>query len=817
MNEGPIEARTIRQDVLPRLRAAGWSDELRRAEYPITPGGRSVVDGRVMRRRPLRADIALLHGEHPIVVVEAKRTLRDVRAGVQQVRHYATLLDLPLAYATNGRQIIEIDMRRQAEHEVDRFRSPAECWDFFRDRLDLRDDRAVDFFTTPYSRDVPDSHGDPKLMRYYQHVTVQRLLRGIARGDRRLLAVLATGAGKTPIAAQLVHVLWRNHWPRGNDRPRVLYLADRDRLVEQPMRDWFRPVFGGDPMTRVRGALSLARHLYFALYQALDHGGERDELFRAFPADWFDLVIVDECHRGSASADSAWRAVLEHFSSAVQIGLTATPIQKQDRRADTVDYFGGSVYTYSLHDGIRDGFLAPFEVLRVYLDRDVEGVHIPEGVRDRDGDLVPAGDYGLPQFERTLVMPERTRAIAGYVSDFLRRGTTGGLVAPRMRKTIIFCVNQDHAARMREELVNLNGDMMRQHPNWAVRITGDEGDLGRELLDDFCREDSETPVVVTTSQLLSTGVDVPTAQVIVLARRIESMVEFKQIIGRGSRLADEFGKEYFTIIDFVGATGKFNDPDFDGPPVRVITVTGSDDDPPAVPDDEPPVADDTGDDEVNEPEPPYDADDGDTGEIDDPRAADDIRRHGTRHVVDGIDVLVTSDALYVADATDGGLRRIRFDQWVRDRVRALDTDEDSLRAQWASTAGRRELRELLADTLALDVDTLAERLHRPDCDPIDLLIALAYDVPLMSRAERALRFDRDQRAFLDEYSPRARLVLTELVRKYAAHGVADLSPKALDTPPISELGSAVELGAEFGGPDGVREAIDKLGRRLLAS
>nr|WP_232778712.1 DEAD/DEAH box helicase family protein [Carbonactinospora thermoautotrophica] len=777
-----------------------------------------VVDGRVRKRRPLRADFALLHGEHPIAVVEAKHSLRDVRTGVQQAREYARRLDLAVAYATNGHQIVEIDMRNQTEREVAAFRSPQELWEHHRQATGLHSDLGVRFFTTPYSRAVPDARGNPKTVRYYQHVALQRLLARIAAGERRLLAVLATGSGKTMLAMQLVHILWENHWPRGatslDDRPRVLYLADRDVLVSQPMRDWFQPVFGDGPVCRVQGEVQRSKHLYFALYQALDQPGERETLFRDYDPDWFDLIIVDECHRGSARASSQWRQVLDHFAPAVQLGLTATPRYEGD--VDTYGYFGEPVYVYSLRQGIEDGFLAPFEVLRVRLDIDVDGLEVPPGTLDREGREIPAGTYGATQLDRRLVTPERTRQVARYLTEYLRR-------TDPMAKTIVFCVDQEHAGRMREELVNLNSDLMRAHGDWVVRITADEGDRGRRFLDDFQREDQPVPVVAVTSQLLSTGVDVPTAKNIVLFRNIESMVEFKQIIGRGSRLAPEYGKEYFTIIDILGSTRKFEDPQFDGPPIRVVQV----DDPDAGPDDE-----QTGQVEVteldpddtpgDEGEPASETSAGDNAGSDgsddqdvDPGEEDEIVRRSRKYYLDGVDVYVASEALYVINDENGRLRRVRYEQWVRDRVLSLETNPESLRAQWATIAGRRALRELLAETLAFQVDDLVTRLNKVDCDPIDLLIWLAWDGPLLSRRDRVAMFSRDQREFLDQFSPRARQILATLLDKYTAYGVEELSPRALRTPPLSEMGSVVELAKEFGGKDGLRRAIDELGQRLF--
>jgi type I restriction enzyme R subunit len=773
------------------------------------------VGGRVRRARKLFADIALKHGGHPIAVVEAKRSRADFRQGVQQARDYARRLDVPVAYATNGHRIVEINMRDQTEREVGGYRTPGELWAFYRGAKELTD-QAVHFFTTPYSRSLPDARGNPKLPRYYQHVALQELLRRIAAEDKSLLLVLATGTGKTQVASQLVHVLWENHWPRGplhpENRPRVLYLADRDSLVNQPIRDYFRPMFGDGPITRVRGGVSTAKNLYFALYQALDTGGAGDEVerFREFDPDFFDLIIVDECHRGSSSASSSWREVLDHFTTAVKVGMTATPVREGER--DTLEYFGDPVYTYSLRDGISDGFLAPFEVIRARLDRDLDGVHVPEGTVDRDGRPVPAGHYGPRQFERTLVLPERTEVVADYLTAYLRRtGETG--------KMIIFCVDQEHAARMREEMVNRNSDLMHLHGDkWVVQITSNQRDRV-ELLDEFQQADARVPVVAVTSQLLSTGIDVPTVRTIVLFRRIESLVEFKQIIGRGTRLAPEDGKEHFTIIDFTGATSKFGDPAFDGPPVRVVDVdpeSPSDVPDPLEPDPEPVTADpvpDTTDQDAGESTPATD-DAGDV--ITDPERIDLITRRSTKHVVDGYEVHLVGEQIYVMDLDEGGLRPVRLQKWVRDRVRETGGDPVQLLEQWATVRGRKALQDLLGEALHFDVDELADRLNQPDHDPIDLLLFLAWDWPLLSRRERVAAFTVREREFLDGLPLEARQVLMTILDKYAEHGVDNLSTRALRTAPLSERGTITEIAALFGRePAALHDVIDDLGRRLF--
>ncbi|MBG6069468.1 type I restriction enzyme R subunit [Micromonospora ureilytica] len=770
---------------------------------------------------PLRADFALLHAERPIAVVEVKKSSRDVRRGVQQARRYAERLDVPLAYATNGQRLIEIDMRAQIEHEVQAFQSPEKAWTHYRNANELTSDLAVAFAETRYSRRVVDAAGNPKKLRYYQDVAVQRLIRGIASDKKRLLAVLATGAGKTNVAMQLVHVLWENRWPRGVDstdsRPRVLYLADRDILVNQPMRDWFRPAFGEEPITRVTTSSPRSKHLYFALYQALDQVGDgTDRLFRQYDPEWFDLVIVDECHRGSAKENSAWREVLEHFSSAVQVGLTATPVSQG--HADTYGYFGPPIVEYSLRQGIEDGFLAPFQVVRVHLDSDIDGIEITEGTLDAvTGELVPAGIYKLGRLERELVVPARTEEAANYLTDLMRR-------TDRLGKTIVFCVDQAHAARFREAMVNRNSDMMQTHNDWVVRITSDEGELGKVLLDRFQQPETAVPVVVTTSRLLSTGVDVPTVKNIVLFTAIKSMPQFKQTIGRGTRLDADNGKEFFTIIDFTGATRLFDDPTFDGPPIRRSVVNYGDPIPAEAT--EPAELDAAFDDDSPRSTVEQDAANDDATDVDDdevpadvtdPDHIDAVRRRSTVYTVDGIDVRVASEGVYVVDRETGNLRLIRFEQWVRNRMLALELDRESLLAQWATVSGRKALREALEEELGIGIDGLVARLNRPDCDPIDLLIHLAWDEPLKTRRERANRLTRGERAFLSTYAAEARQVLAVLVDKYSANGPDDLDAKVLVLPPFRDMGTPAQLAARFGGVDQLREALDDLGQQLFKS
>lgn len=816
------EERTIRELVIPALESSGWLEAAWTREFPITSGQRTVAGGRVRKGERLRADFALLHqngsgsGAHPISVVEAKRTLRDERTGVQQAKDYGKRLDLPLVYATNGHKIIEIDLAAGTQYEVERFKSPQELWANFCGVRQLGE-LGVRLFETPYSRDVLAGFA-VKEPRYYQHVAIQRMLHAIASGQQRILTVLATGTGKSFLAAQLVHSLWDARWPRGaavtDPRPRVLYIADRDVLVNDPMVREFRPIFGEEEAVRVLGGPKTQARINFASYQALDN----NDLFAQYDPDWFDLVIIDECHRGSASSNSQWRSILDHFSSAVHVGLTATP--RADSDADTFDYFGDPVFVYSLKQGIQDGFLAPFEVIRVLLSTDVDGVTIAQGTIDDDGVEVPAKTFKPKQLERRLIVPARTQEAAGWVSRYLA-GTD------RVAKTIVFCVDQDHASRFTEAIGNLNVDLMVAYDSeWSVRITSDEGDRGKVLLGRFQNIFEPAPVVVSSSDMLTTGVDAPTVRNIVFLTPVNSMTKFKQMVGRGTRLAEESGKEFFTIIDFTGVTGLFADNTFDGLPIRNV-VTPSDDEelPPE------PIVEEESDAEAESAEvaePPGEfetepggtlelpvPDPGDGGIIDDEELEDEIVRRGLKYTVSGIDVTVLGEYLYVVEPdANFRLRAIRIETWAKRQILDLGYDAASLTRQWANAVSRRELRQALDRGLPFSIEELAGRLGFDSADPLDVLLKLAFDAPLRTRSDRLASFTGAQQKFLQAFAPEAREILDLVLAKYAEHGPADLDPEVLGVPPLSNLGSVTELARRFGAPGQFREALDEMTRRL---
>ncbi|GAA5066765.1 EcoAI/FtnUII family type I restriction enzme subunit R [Nocardia callitridis] len=814
--QGMTEDETCRTLVIPALTESGWASEQIRPQFRINDGRLTATPKRHIPGDPLVADYVLEYvPDVPIGVVEAKRYRIDVNDGVEQARRYAAKLGLSFAYATNGRQIVEIDYSGAAPtiREIDRFPGPDELWNRYLADQKADSDIGRELLAAPYDHTLRNSDNTIKRVRYYQRVAVASTLAAIANEQKRILLVLATGTGKTMVALQIVAKLHRSQWVSGR-KPRVLYLSDRSMLVDDPKDKYFLPVFGADDVHKISGEPVRGRKIYFALYQALERGDE-EELFRRYEPEYFDLIIVDECHRGSARDDSQWRRVLEHFAPATQIGLTATPISR--READTVDYFGEPVYTYSLADGIEDGFLAPYRVRRVRFNVDMEGYQTEPGQLDKYGYEIPERVYGPRDFERTMVIEERTEAAAQYIIDYLRSTADEG----KHGKTIVFCQDNDHAARMRNALFNVASSEVRTHHDYVVRITDADGPHGRASLDDFRKDDSDEPVIAVTSKLLNTGIDLPVVRNIVLFRRILSMAEFKQTIGRGTRLCPEIGKGSFDIIDFVEATRLFNDPGFDGPPLRVVRDIADDRGHVVDSAQEENSGGDVDSAHMAEPEPVYDRTGGDgfdepstRNRVEDPDVVDRIRSRGRRYVVNGVHVYKWGERRYQLDTDGRTMRLVTVQQWVRDRVIELELAPDKLRSQWAVARSRRELVNFL---LAADVaaEELPEEFGSPDVDPIDLLLNVAWGLPLVSREERLNRFLHEHRDFLKSFQPQARDVLEEMLLKFAEHGSAQLKPETLGVRPFTEMGSVVELTSHFGGAEALHEAIDELGKRLL--
>lgn len=804
MSGGPLEKDTCRDYVLPRLIAAGWAGDQIVEQFPITDGRIITVGKKHRRGESLRADYVLEYEPSvPIAVVEAKREYSIPGKGLQQAKRYAQLLDLPFAYSSNGRGIVEDDRGTGLETDkLNAFPSPEALWMRYRAWKGIGEDSVAEGLLLPFNRALRNPDGSVKAPRYYQRTAINRSVEAILRGDQRLLLTLATGTGKTFVSMQIVWKLWKSGW-RTDRNPRILYLADRNILIDQPIEREYKPAFGtGDdtPIWKLRGEAKAGREIYFALYQALaDSGEDLNGMFRDFAADFFDLVIVDECHRGSARAESSWRAILDHFAPATQLGMTATP--KREETADSYEYFGDPIFEYSLAQGIDDGFLAPYRVRRVVLSPDAHGWAPTQGQLDLFGKEIPEGQYTTKDFERVVSLLSRTDAAAKHLTDYLRR-------TDRWAKTIVFCVNQDHADQMRRALHNANADLTQQYPNYVVRIVSDEGEIGRGHLSDFGDTETDVPVIATTSEMLSTGVDLPTVRNIVLFRPVGSMALFKQMIGRGTRLFPDEDKLSFDIIDYSGATALFSDPEFDGPPERVDEeeIDGDGD-----------VVETT---VVEEPEPPFDAGEGngDTGDRNDSVDPDDLgEQPRTKFYVDDIEVWVTAEATYHLDPETHRLRLVEYRDFVTETVRSLFPDPSELRAAWGSRIGREDVLSAL-ETHGIDALDLLERTGLVEADPIDVLVHLAWNQPLATRIDRTRRVRKEHEEFFAAFQPAAREVLAFLLDKYAEHGIGQLDDLGvLQVPPLSSLGSPAEIAARFGSADDLRAAVTKLSELLYAA
>lgn len=794
MAAGPLEKDTCRDYVLPLLKAAGWSDDQIIEQYPIT-AGRIVTVGKKHRRgEALRADYVLEYEPGlPVAVVEAKREYAIPGKGLQQAKDYAGLLDLPFAYSTNGKGIVEDDRDTGLENDkLTAFPTPDQLWTRYRAWKGIVDDSVADGLLFPFNRSLRNPDGTVKEPRYYQRTAINRAVEAILRGDKRLLFTLATGTGKTFVSMQVVWKLWQSGWRAGRN-PRILYLADRNILVDQPIEREFKPAFGEGPIWKLRGEAKAGREIYFALYQALaDSGEDPTGIFREYAPDFFDLVIVDECHRGSARAESSWRAILDHFSPAAQLGMTATP--KRDETADSYEYFGDPIFEYSLAQGIQDGFLAPYRVRRVVLSADAHGWAPDQGQLDLFGKEIPEGLYTTKDFERVVSLLTRTEAAAKHLTEYLHR-------TDRWAKTIVFCVDQEHADQMRRALHNANADLTRQHPDYVVRIVSEEGEIGQGHLSNFADTEKDVPVIATTSQMLSTGVDLPTVRNIVLFRPVGSMALFKQMIGRGTRLFPDEDKLSFEIIDYSGATALFQDPEFDGPPERVVEEEI---------DDEGGVVDDT---VVEEPEPLFDP-----GEVDEDIDPDDLDEDPrAKFYVEDAEVWVTAEAVYQLDPETERLRVIEYRDLVTRAVRALYPDPNALRSRWATRVGRQDILDELG-ARGIDAAELMERTGLADADPLDVLVHLAWNQPLATRRDRARRVRKEHADFFEAHRPEARDVLNQLLDKYAEHGIGELDDLGvLEVPPISAFGSPTEIAARFGSPSKLHEAVRRLGELLYVA
>lgn len=782
------EADTCRKYVVPKLYSAGWKDEQIAEQRTFTDGRIVVTAGNVRRKKQKRADYLLRYTrDFMIAVVEAKDALKEPGDGIQQAKEYAEILGLKFAYSTNGKGILEHDFITGQETEMDSFPSPDDLWKRIRGAQGITDQVAERLLT-------PFHLIQGKTPRYYQEIAINRAVQSVLQEKRRILLTMATGTGKTFVSFQVIWKLWSSRWNRTGEyrKPKILYLADRNILVDGPKDKEFS--LFENARHKIAGEVVKGREIYFAIYQAIAKDERRPGLYREYPRDFFDLIVVDECHRGSARDESNWREILEYFEPAYQLGMTATPLREENR--DTYRYFGSPIYTYSLKQGIEDGFLAPYQVHRVITSVDAAGWRPSAGELDRYGRPIPDELYETQDFETIVSLKARTEAFAKHLTDYLKK-------TDRFAKTIIFCVDQEHAEEMRRALNNFNADLVQQHPDYVVRIVADEGSTGRGYLDRFSELETTTPTLVTTSRLLTTGVDIPTCKNVVIARVIKSMTEFKQIIGRGSRVRTDYGKYYFTILDYTGsATRLFADPDFDGEPVSIAEekIDSSGNSTGQIFETPPPSI------EEETHEPPET-----TTCIFDPEDGTEQRR---KFYVDGGSVEVVANMVYEMDAEGNQLRVVEYRQYTANKLCSMFTSAADLRSKWTGAEERDHLLAALKER-GIALEKLAEITGKPDADPFDLLCHVAFNQPLKTRRERVQFLRKNKSDFFKHYGEEARRILDEILDKYIEHGVEEFKiPDTLKVPPISRHGNVMEIGRLFGGADQLRQAVVEMQAHL---
>ena len=766
----------------PALTQAGWNLQTQiREEVYFTDGKIYVKGNKSKRAKGKKADYILYYKPNiPVAIIEAKDNNHRVQDGIQQGLEYSNILDIPVVFSSNGDEFYEHDKTLsngivERKISLNNFPTPDELWERYKKYKKIETQEEERIISQDYFFDAQG-----RFPRYYQQIAINRTVEAIAKGQNRILLVMATGTGKTYTAFQIIHRLWKS-----GAKKRILFLADRNALIDQTKKGDFRHF--KDKMTVIRKKhIDKSYEIYLALYQGLTNYDEDKDAYKEFSSDFFDLIVIDEAHRGSASEDSSWREILDYFSSATQIGLTATP--KETKTISNIEYFGESVYTYTLKEGIDDGFLAPYKVLRVGLNVDLEDYEPEIGKKDKDGNEIEQRIYNRKDFDRSLVIDERTYMVAQRVTEFLK-------ATDRFSKTIIFCTDIDHASRMRSAIANLNSDLVAKNSKYVMQITGDN-DEGKRELDNFINPQETYPVIATTSKLMTTGVDAQTCKLIVLDSNIGSMTEFKQIIGRGTRINEEYGKTFFTIMDFRGATDKFADPDFDGESVMIKDIFDGDEI--LNPEEEKidSIIDENGEEIIFEPFNIPDA-----GEI------EDIEKKKREKVyINGVDVTILNERVQIRNS-EGKLITTSYKEYSKQKVHEEFSSLDDFLNRWSSS----EKKQVIIDEL-YEKDILFEELKvdiGKDMDIFDLICHIAYDKPPLTRKERANSVQK--RDYFNKYEGKAKEILKALLEKYSDEGIETIETiEVLKLPEFSSFGTAIEIVNTFGGRDKYLEAIKDL-------
>jgi type I restriction enzyme R subunit len=781
LSEADIKAKFI----TPALLKAGWDEQTQIGREVYFTDGRIYVKGKITARGKRKfADYILFYKPNvPIAIIEAKDNKHSVKSGIQQALDYANVLDIPCVFSSNGdgfyfHDKTATDGKIEKELSLDEFPSPKELWEKYKKYKGIETQEEEQIVSQDYFYD--NSGRKP---RYYQQIAINRTVEAIAKGQKRIMLVMATGTGKTYTAFQIIYRLWKS-----GAKKRILFLADRTALIDQTARGDFRHF--KDAMTIIKHKqIDTAYNIYLALYQGLSDSKSEDA-YKKFSPDFFDLVIIDECHRGSAKEDSKWREILEYFNKATHIGLTATP--KETTEVSNIDYFGEPIYTYSLRQGIDDGFLAPYKVVKVTLDVDVEGWRPPKGFLDKDGNPVEDRIYNRTDFDRHIVVDERRELVAKKITEFLKG-------YDRFAKTIVFCVDIEHAEGMRTALANANADLVKENSKYVMQITGDNEEGKREL-DNFINPSETYPVIATTSKLMTTGVDAQTCKLIVLDSNIGSMTEFKQIIGRGTRINEEYGKTYFTIMDFRNVTNLFADPDFDGDPVMIKQVSEDDDL--------------SGTEDETTDEPIIDILDGEEIEFPDPLeiegGGDIIEEPRAKYYVNGVDVNVINERVQYLDE-NGRIITESLKDYTRKNILNRYQSLDDFLNKW-NNAEKKEVIIKELEEQGVFFNALKDEVGK-DFDPFDLICHIAFDAKPLTRKERANQVKK--RNYFAKYGEKARLVLEKLLEKYADDGLLTIeSTEVLKLDPLNKLGTPLELIKAFGSKQKYLEALKELEKEL---